>query len=204
MGGLINSSIRIIVAFFRAPKLWALVALMAFGLGELRAQEAYGNTLNLGLGIGGYSGYYRYTSRSVTVFHVNYEFDVAKNFTLAPFMSIHSYTRSYYWGNPNKPYRYYNYRETVIPVGVKGMFYMDSWVDAGSKWDFYFGGSLGFAAVVSRWDSGYEGDRNAYRAPALFLDIHLGAEYHLSSRTGIYLDMSSGVSSIGLAIHSKK
>ncbi len=184
-------------------KLFILCIIFSLGYSEVRAQESYGNTLNLGLGIGGYAGYYRYTARSVPVFHIDYEFDVAKNFTLAPFMNVHSYSRSYYWGNPNKPYRYYNYRETVIPLGVKGMVYMDSWVDAGSKWDFYLGGSLGFVAVVSRWDGGYEGDRNVYRAPPLFLDIHLGVEYHITSRAGIYLDMSSGVSTIGLALHTK-
>jgi hypothetical protein len=170
---------------------------------DFRAQESYGKTLNLGIGLGGYSGYYRYTDRTLPVFHADYEFDVARNFTLAPFLSLHSHNRTYYWGNHNRPYEYYNYREVVVPVGVKGTVYMDSWVDAGSSWDFYLGGSLGFAVVFSRWDSGFDGDRNMYRAPLLFLDIHAGVEYHINPRAGIYLDISSGVSTIGLAIHSK-
>lgn len=53
--------------------------------------EKYGNELNLGVGIGGYSGYYRYVGHSLPVFHLNYEFGVARNFTLAPFVSISSF-----------------------------------------------------------------------------------------------------------------
>jgi hypothetical protein len=169
----------------------------------LHAQESYGKTLNLGLGLGGYAGYYRYTDRTLAVFHADYELDVARNFTLAPFVSVHSHNRTYYWGNNNRPHQYYNYRETVIPIGVKGFLYLDQWVSAGSDWDFYLGASLGFAAVISRWDNGYDGDRDVYRAPLLFLDIHAGVEYHISPRTGVFLDISSGVSTIGLAIHSK-
>ena len=62
------------------------------------AQETYGKTLNLGLGVGGYSGYYGHVGRSLPVFHVDYELDVAKNFTVAPFINIYSFSNSYYWG----------------------------------------------------------------------------------------------------------
>ena len=63
-------------------------------------------------------------------------------------------------------------------------------------------GSLGFSIVKTSWDSGYYGDRNYYGdANPLFLDIHAGAEYHLNNNLGLFLDLSSGVSTIGLAIH---
>ena len=174
---------------------------------QVNAQEAtsvgkYGNTLNLGVGIGGYSGYYGYLGHSLPIFNLNYEFDAAKNFTLAPFVSFYSYSREYYWGSNNHPYKYYGYYETVIPIGLKGTFYFDDWVKAGSKWDFYFAGSLGFAIVNSRWDGDYYGDRDYYRhGNPLFLDVHLGTEYHFNSHIGAFLDLSSGVSTIGLAIH---
>ncbi len=166
------------------------------------AQEKYGNTLNLGLGIGGYSGYYGYVGRSLPVLSLNYEFDVAKDFTLAPFISFYTYSRSYYWGNGSNPDRYYAYRETVIPIGVKGTYYFDDLLDAGSKWDFYLGGSLGFSLVNSHWEDGYLGDRNYYRsARPLFLDLHIGTEYRINNNIGAFLDLSSGVSTIGIAIH---
>lgn len=163
--------------------------------------EKYGNTLNLGLGIGGYAGYYGYVGRTLPVFNINYELSVAKNFTLAPFVSFYSYSNNYYWGNKNYPYRYYSYRETVIPIGLKGTYYFDDLLKANSKWDFYLAGSLGFAIVSTTWDNEYYGDKNYYRrGNPLFLDIHVGAEYHFNNRIGAFLDLSSGVSTIGISI----
>ena len=52
----------------------------------------------------------------------------------------------------------------VIPVGVKGTYYFDQLLGAGSKWDFYLSGSLGFAIVRSTWDDGYYGDRKYYKS----------------------------------------
>lgn len=174
----------------------ALVCLLHF---NGQAQETYGRTLNLGLGVGGYGGYYKYAGRSLPVFHINYELNVARNFTLAPFLSISTFREDRYWDNGN-----YTYRATVIPIGVKGTYYFDELFNATSPWDFYAAGSLGFAIVNSRWDDGYNGDKNYYRGDnSLFLDIHIGAEYHFNNRIGMFLDLSSGVSTVGLAIHGK-
>src|ERR1043166_2427274 len=98
--------------------------------------EAYGKTVNIGLGIGGYSGYYGYIGRTLPVFHIDYEFDVAHNFTLAPFIGLYSYGNTYYWGDPgnNHPYKYYHYRETVITAGLKGTYYFDQLLHANPKW----------------------------------------------------------------------
>ncbi|MDQ3190874.1 MAG: hypothetical protein M3Q58_04705 [Bacteroidota bacterium] len=157
------------------------------------SSEKYGNTLNLGLGI----GYYGYLGHSTPTIHLNYEFDVLRNFTLAPFISVYSYRRFYY----NNGYRYYS-RHTVIPVGAKGTYYFDELLSANSKWDFYAAGSLGFAIVSSRYDDGYYYDKKHYRHPnPLYLDLHIGAEYHINSKLGVFLDLSSGMSTIGLAIH---
>lgn len=167
-----------------------------------QAQEKFGGTLNLGLGVGGYAGYYGYLGRSVPVFHMNYEFDVARYFTLAPFISVYTFSDKYYYGSNNTPYQNYGYRETVLPIGLKGTYYFDELLTADGDWDFYLAGSLGAALVRSRWDDGYTGDRNYYnRGNSVFLDLHIGAEYHLNSRAGIFLDISTGVSTLGLAIH---
>jgi len=180
-----------------------LCAILALATSSLNAQTntstttRYGNTLNLGVGIGGYGGYYSYYGSAIPVLYADYEFDVAKNFTLAPFISFHTHSRRHYWGS-----RDYYYRQTVIPIGVKGTYYFDDIVRASPKWDFYVAGSLGFAIVRSRWDDGYDGDRRYYRNPnPLFLNIHLGVEYHINSKVGAFLDFSSGVSTIGIAIH---
>jgi hypothetical protein len=162
----------------------------------------YVNTLNLGVGVGGYSGYYGYIGHSLPVLHLNYEFNVAKNFTLAPFISFYSYKRTYYWGNKDYPYAYYDYRQSVIPIGVKGTYYFDDLLHAGSKWDFYIAGSIGYNIVKTTWDSGYYGDKNYYRTPnSLYLDLHIGTEFHINQNIGLFLDLSTGVSTFGIAIH---
>lgn len=172
---------------------------------KAKAFERYGSTLNLGVGIGGYAGYYGYVGRSLPVLHIDYEFDVAKNFTLAPFLNFYTFSNDYYYGNNNSPYQYYTYRETVIPIGVKGTYYFDDLLGAGPKWDFYLAGSLGFAIVNQSWQDGYTGDKNYYHSPSsLFLDLHIGTEYHINHRLGLFLDLSTGVSTIGLAIHKRK
>lgn len=105
---------------------------------ETTQNNSYGKTLNLGLGIGGYAGYYGYAGRTLPVLHLNYELDVAKDFTLAPFISYYSFSRNYYYGNNslNHPFKNYTYREVVVPIGVKGTYYFDDILNANSKWDF--------------------------------------------------------------------
>jgi hypothetical protein len=127
----------------------ALLSLLLFAGLNLSAQnktysENHGRTLNLGLVIGGHSGYFGYIGRSLPVFHINYEFDVARNFTLAPFISFSTYRNGYYWSNNN-----YYYHEIIIPIGVKGTYYFDQILNTNSDWDFYLAGSLGFAIVKS-------------------------------------------------------
>ena len=165
------------------------------------SQEHYGKTLNLGVGVGGYGGFYKYAGRSIPVININYEIDVVKNFTLAPFASIYTFKENYFYNNNN---RYYKYSEVVIPIGIKGYYYFDDLLNVTSDWDIYAGASLGMAIVNSTWEAGYTGDRNYYNnGNTLFLDLHIGASYHFNERFGAYLDLSSGVSTFGIQIHGK-
>ena len=160
--------------------------------------EKYGNTLNVGLGI----GYYGYIGYNIPVIHANFEFDVAKNLTLAPFITYYAYQRDYYWGNKNYPYRNYYYRTTVIPVGVKATYYFDQLLKANSKWDFYLAGSIGFAYRKTTWENGYYGETYTERGSSgLYLDAHIGTEYHFNKNLGLFLDLSTGISTLGLAFH---
>lgn len=160
--------------------------------------EKYGNTLNAGIGL----GYYGYVGYSIPVIHANFEFDVARNFTLAPFISFYSYNRYQYWGNNNYPYRNYSYHQTVIPVGLKGSYYFDQFLHAGSKWDFYLAASVGIAIRKTRWESGYYGTTEIHNGTTgVYLDGHIGAEYHLTNKLGLVLDLSTGMSTFCLAIH---
>lgn len=153
--------------------------------------ESFGNTLNIGLGL----GYYGYVGQTMPVFNLNYEFDLVPNVTLAPFVTVYSY-RKYHKGSN------YYYRQTVVPFGVKGTYYFDMLFKAGSKWDFYAAGSAGFAFRNTRWGDGYGGDDEIFRGSSgLYLDAHIGVELHASQKLGLYLDLSTGLSTVGLAIH---
>lgn len=149
------------------------------------AGEKYGHKLNVGVGIG-YTDYYS----SESVINLNYEFDVGNDFTLAPFITFYTYH-----------YGYHTYRETVVPIGVKGYYYFDRLLKASSKWDFYGAGSLGLAVIRDRsWDSGFNGNRSDYgEIYPLYLDLHIGARYYLSNKVGLFLDLSTGVSTLGLS-----
>lgn len=165
---------------------------------EADTPEKFGKTLNLGLGL----GYYGYVGHAMPVVHADFEIDVARNFTLAPFITYYSYQNNYYWGNKNYPDRYYYYRQTVIPFGVKGSYYFDEFLKAGPKWDFYLAASLGYAIRKTTWEDGYYGETTIARgASGLYLDAHIGAEYHLGQKGGLFLDLSSGISTIGVALY---
>ncbi len=160
--------------------------------------EKYGKTLNAGIGL----GYYGYIGHTTPVLHADFEFDVAKNLTLAPFISCYSYSSKYYWGNPHYPYRDYSYHQTVVPVGVKGTYYFDQLLKAGAPWDFYLAGSIGFVFRKTSWENDYFGETTIVNNPrGLFLDAHIGAEYHMNKNLGLFLDLSTGISTFGLAIH---
>ncbi|OIR05674.1 hypothetical protein GALL_121090 [mine drainage metagenome] len=174
-------------------KIIILIIVIAFFSNNVHAQytnssEKYGKTLNIGLGMG--IGNYGYTSGTIPVVHANYEFDVAKTFTLAPFISVYSYKNNYY-------------RETIIPVGVKGFYYFDQLVNANSKWDFYLAGSLGVAIKKITYENGYDAQTTIYHGPgSLYLDFSIGTEYHFSNKIGAFIDLSGGISTIGLAFHN--
>jgi len=164
---------------------------------KMQAGENYGNTLNLGIGI----GYYGYLGQSVPFLFADYEFKVSRNFTIAPFLGYTSYKsyNDYLYGGS-----YYYYHETVIPVGAKGTYYFDELLNLNPKWDLYGALSLGWVYDNVVWDNGYNGNTgNAHKASPLSADLHAGAEYHFNRRLGLYLDLSTGVSTVGIAIHHR-
>jgi hypothetical protein len=168
------------------------------GQSMVYAQEKYGNTLNVGLGI----GYYGYAPGTIPAFNINYEFDVARVFTLAPFVTAFTYQNYIYWGDANTPYRDYSYQRTVVPVGVKATYYFDELLSAGKKWDFYAAGSVGFSIASITYEDGYRGPRGAYKGfSPLYIDAHLGTEFHITKKIGLYIDLSTGLSTFGIAAH---
>jgi len=155
---------------------------------KINAQEKYGNALNLGLGI----GYYGINSPAL---HLNYEFDVFRNFTLAPFITFQS-SRTSYSSNGE-----HYYRQTYIPIGLKGSYYFDELFNAGDKWDFWAAASLGFALRKTTWEDGQSYGSDIEAPSPIYGNLHIGTEVHLSEAVGLYLDVSTGISTIGLGFH---
>jgi len=185
-----------LLTVFMTLSLFAIASNNCFAQKKSVQSEDFGNTLNLGVGI----GYYGYLGGSTPFFFANYEFNVARDFTLAPFIGFGSYK--------SNPYNYggsgYYYTETIVPIGVKGTYYFDRLLHANPNWDFYAAASLGFTYSKITWQDGYNGNTDvAHAASPLYLDLHIGAEYHINRRLGVFLDLSTGVSTIGLAIHHK-
>ena len=170
---------------------------------KLKAQEnamteRYGNTLNAGVGL----GYYGYVGYNLPVLHADYEIQIDRNITLAPSITFYNYEHTYYWGNRFNNYQNYRYTETVIPIGIKTTYYFDQLLKANSKWDFYAAGSLGYIIRKTSWENGYYGEThiNPGTGP-LYLDFHVGTECHLNNKLGLQLDLSTGVSTFGIAFH---
>jgi hypothetical protein len=174
------------------------ILMLSFNSSAQEASENFGRTFNAGFGL----GYYNYVGHTTPVVHADYEFEVGRNFTLAPFITFYSYQNYLYWGNPHYPYRNYSYRQTVVPIGVKGSYYFDQFLNSGDNWDFYLGASLGFAIRKTTWETGYLGETTVdHGTSGLYLDGHIGTEYHVSEKIGLFLDLSSGISTFGLGVH---
>jgi hypothetical protein len=176
-----------------------MIALFALSVGtgnaQVKGNDKYGNTLNIGLGFT-YLDYFG----SAPMIMLNYEFDVARNFTVAPFIGYASHRSDKYYNYHGGPDYYY--RNTLIPVGAKATYYFDQLLGANPKWDFYLAASLGFAYNNQTWTDGYYGDKSGVHSVSpLYADLHIGSEYHFNKKVGIFLDVSTGISTFGLAIH---
>jgi hypothetical protein len=145
------------------------------------AGEQYGKALNIGLGLG-YGG-----PGSSPGIGINYEFDVAKNFTVAPFLFLRSYSNGFY-------------TSTIIPIGAKGTYYFDELLGLNDdRWDVYLAASLGYTVISETYKSTYTGP--SVSPEPLFLVGHIGGEYHFNKKIGLVLDLGSGLSTLGVAFH---
>jgi len=167
---------------------------------ENKSSEYYGHSLNAGIG---YS-YYRYVGYSVPVWRADYEFQIDHHLTVAPLVAMYSYKGDYVWGDESSnEFRAYDYEETVIPVALKVTRYFDDLLFAcANKWDIYASGSLGYILRKRTWEPGYTGRKDIEPGTGpMYLDFHVGTEYHLTKTLGLQLDLSTGMTTLGLAFH---
>lgn len=169
-----------------------LVFFVLFFSNQLIAQqnavsEKYGKTFNIGIGSG--IGNYGYAFYKTPAVHLDYEIDIIPTLTVAPFVLLYQFRNN-------------AYHERVIPVGLKATCYFDQILKAHTHWDFYLAGSLGYAIRETVWESGFAPDPNTHYGPgALYLVLSIGSEYHITKKLGAFIDLSNGISTIGLSIH---
>jgi len=160
--------------------------------------EHFGKTLNVGSGI----EYASYVGYSVPIACLNYEIEIEKKITVAPFVYVYSYQSSVNLLNSDLLGENYNYTETVIPIGFTVSYYLDELIKAKSHWDFYIAGSLGYINRQTKWTNPYYGNqKHEPGTGAMYLNIHIGTELHITKRIGFQLDVSAGKASIGIALH---
>lgn len=182
-----------------SAKALLLTALILFtdinaSLAQNNDSEPMGRAFNAGMG----PGYFGGLQLPAPYTTINYEYEVAGYTTIAPFLGFASYRSApQVLGGKN-----YYYRATILPVGIKATYYLDKLLHIPCRWDVYVAGSAGYAFTTKEWDYGYPGTDDA--VPGItphFLLLHLGAEYHVSKRTGLFADVSTGVATFGFAIH---
>ncbi|MBB6459564.1 hypothetical protein [Flammeovirga kamogawensis] len=127
------------------------------------------NNLNLGL--------VTYWSHSGSLaFQADYEFNLARDFTVGPSVSYSS------WKNNN--YNYYN-----IGLGARFRWYADRVLNiTHPKWDVFANGDIGFNINGNNVPDG----QNATSYSALWLGIGIGGKFHFNEKIGLQLIIGSG------------
>lgn len=137
------------------------------------AQELHGSALNLGVGIG---------ARQAAVYHINFEFDVVPSVTIAPSASFYGYTK-------------------FVPIGLKASYYFDQVLNLLPEWDLYVAGTAAMGIVSDDWNNQTYRDMYRFRgANNLFFDVHIGTEYQVTPRAGMFIDLASNAATIGIVL----
>lgn len=118
----------------------------------------HGNAFNLGLGSGGIKEY-NGLGISLTIFHINYKFNVAKQIIFNPSDNFYTDKIKFNRENNEQDYSYTNYyiQKTFIPKDVKDTYYFNQQLKANFGQDFNLADSSNNAIVNSSWDNDYLG-----------------------------------------------
>ncbi len=176
-----------------------LVSAVAFGSqaqSRKSSSSKPGNMLNLGVGVG-----FRGGLSGVPVM-ASYEIGVAPSFVLAPFVGFGTYRVRHgdYWVG-NTYFEGHYHRRFYVPLGVRGQYYFDDLLGLNDKFDVYGGGALGLT-IWGGSDLDHDYDNDYYDDGGiswLYLNAMIGARYHFNNKLSAYVDLSTGISTIGLS-----
>lgn len=114
---------------------------------------------------------------------INYEFDIAKNITLAPVVEMYAVRDNIVSNSDNES-------GAALVFAAKGCYYFDQLFHAGPKWDFYAGVSAGIAyeRITDNEDKTTETSLKRVNPKA-----HIGAQLNIKPNMGLFLDVSRRV-----------
>lgn len=162
--------------------------------GQEKVHEPFGRTFNMGMG----PSYYSSKILPSPFYSINYEYDIFNNITIAPFVGFASFR-----SEPSIiASRYYYYRATILPFGIKTTYYLDNLLKIPCRWDVYIACSLGYTYINKKWDYGYPGIND--KIPGIreeYLQAGIGIEYHISRNTGFFIDVSTNAATAGISLH---
>ncbi len=141
--------------------------------------------INLGIGVGGYSG------TSGIAFGGSADFGVAPNITVGGQVAYRSFNYGYLGSNDKINYLYF---------AARGSYHFNELINLSSdKVDLYAGLGLGYESV-SYSNSAYSGTSFG---SGIFVPFHLGGRYFFSEKLGAFAEVGSGVAPVMLGVTFK-
>jgi len=134
--------------------------------------------LNAGFGTSGWG----------TPIYVGLDYGIHEDITLGGEFSFRSYNQSYY----NSAYGNYEYKSTIMGIGINGNYHFNRVMDIPSEWDFYVGPSLNF--YIWNYDDNYPGTNDN---SDIGLGAQIGGRYFFTDNFGLNLELGGGSATNG-------
>ncbi|WP_460909737.1 hypothetical protein [Spirosoma areae] len=142
--------------------------------------------INLGIGVGGYSG------TSGIAFGGSADFGVAPNITVGGQIAYRSFSYGYLGFNDKINYLYF---------AARGSYHFNELLNLGTdKADIYAGLGLGYQSVS--YSDSYGTGFNTFGS-GIYVPIHLGGRYFFTESVGAFLELGTGVSPAMLGVTFK-
>ncbi|MBB6460820.1 hypothetical protein [Flammeovirga kamogawensis] len=145
---------------------------------------------------GNYSGVHHlnvglasYWNHGGTGIQLDYEFHLAKDFTVAPSLSYASHIHQHHNND--------DWRHSTIGLGARFRWYADRVLNISHpKWDVFASGDIGFAInsykYVGDGSHNHNEDYNGSTSSPLWIGLGIGGKYHFNDKIGLQLIIGSG------------
>ncbi|WP_139263135.1 hypothetical protein [Flammeovirga pacifica] len=176
-----NTKINYLASFFTC----LMLAISTFSFAQENKKSGGGGASYLGPGNlnVGLSTYWSYSS-SLGV-QLDYEFNLARDFTVGPSLSYAGYSDSWY-----------NY--SVFGLGARFRWYADRVLNiTHPKWDVFANGDIGFSIWSHKYTGPGTDPKSQSSTSPLWIGLGIGGKFHFNDKIGLQLIIGSGAQ-IGL------